>query len=59
MTLAELSGYLRAFDSVTVARETLRRYLEFYNTRRPHSSLDGQTPDQAYIHPSSPIPVAA
>ncbi|MDX0791075.1 transposase, partial [Sinorhizobium medicae] len=23
------------------------RYLTFYNTRRPHSSLDRQTPDQA------------
>ncbi len=51
--------YLRAYDSVSAARESLRRYLAFYNTRRPHSSLDGQTPDQAYLNPSSPIPVAA
>jgi putative transposase len=51
--------YLRAYDSMSVARERLRRYLTFYNTRRPHSSLDGQTPDQAYLNPSSPIPVAA
>ncbi|MCK5887071.1 MAG: IS3 family transposase, partial [Alcanivorax sp.] len=51
--------YLRAYDSVSAARESLRRYLVFYNSRRPHSSLDGQTPDQAYLNPSSPIPVAA
>jgi putative transposase len=51
--------YLRAYDSVSEARESLRRYLKFYNTRRPHSSLDGRTPDQAYLNPSSPIPVAA
>jgi hypothetical protein len=23
--------------------------LDFYNRRRPHSSLDGATPDQAYF----------
>ena len=31
--------YLRAYDSVTEARASLGRYLEFYNRRRPHSSL--------------------
>ena len=51
--------YLRAYDSVSAARESLARYLTFYNTRRPHSSLDGQTPDQAYLNPPRPIPVAA
>ena len=25
------------------------RYLDFYNTRRPHQSLDGIAPDQAYF----------
>ena len=51
--------YLRAYDSVSQARESLARYLAFYNRHRPHSSLDGQTPDQAYLKPSAPIPVAA
>lgn len=51
--------YLRAYDSVTAARESLGRYLAFYNTRRPHSSLDGQTPDQAYLNSPRPIRVAA
>jgi len=34
------------------------RYLDFYNGRRPHSSLDGTTPDQAYFTPL-PIRMAA
>ena len=51
--------YLRAYDSVPAARESLGRYLVFYNSRRPHSSLDGQTPDQAYINPARLIPAAA
>jgi len=25
--------------------------IEFYNQRRPHASLDGSTPDQAYFTP--------
>ena len=51
--------YLHAYDSVSVAQSGLARYLTFYNTRRPHSSLDGQTPDQAYHITPRPIPVAA
>ncbi|PYF03659.1 integrase-like protein [Rhodopseudomonas faecalis] len=43
--------YLRAYDSVGEARQSIGRYLDFYNGRRPHSSLDGQTPDQAYFNP--------
>jgi putative transposase len=44
--------YLRAYDSVGEARASLSRYLNFYNTKRPHSSLDAQTPDYAYFnHP--------
>jgi hypothetical protein len=27
------------------------RYLNLYNVRRPYSSLDGMTPDQAYFTP--------
>jgi putative transposase len=41
--------YLRAYDSVGEARQSIGRYLGFYNGRRPHSSLDGMTPDQAYF----------
>ena len=42
--------YLRAYGSVSDARASLGRYLTFYNGRRPHSSLDRKTPDQAYFH---------
>ena len=41
--------YLRAYDSVGEARASISRYLEFYNRKRPHSSLDARTPDQAYF----------
>ena len=51
--------YLRAYASVPEAHASLGRYLAFYNSRRPHSSLDGKTPDQAYINLLLPVPVAA
>jgi len=41
--------YLHAYDSVSEARASIGRYFDFYNRRRPHSSLDGTTPDQAYF----------
>jgi putative transposase len=40
--------YLHAYDSVSDARAGIGRYLDLYNRRRPHSSLDGMTPDRAY-----------
>ena len=49
--------YLRAYDSVSAARQSIGRYLDLYNRRRPHSSLDGQTPDQAYFGPESMPPI--
>jgi len=50
--------YLRAYDTVGEARTSIGRYLDFYNRRRPPSSLDGSTPDQAYFAPL-PIRLAA
>ena len=41
--------YLHAYDSVSEARSSIGRYLDFYNHRRPHSSLDRKTPDEAYF----------
>ena len=49
--------YLRAYDSVSEARERIGRYLDLYNRRRPHSSLDGATPDQAYFATTTPPPI--
>jgi putative transposase len=43
--------YLRAYESVSDARASVGRYLRFYNERRPHASLDGMTPNQAYFTP--------
>jgi len=31
--------YLRAYESINAARRHITKYLEFYNGRRPHSSL--------------------
>jgi putative transposase len=42
--------YLHAYESVGEARDKIGRYFEFYNCRRPHSSLGAQTPDRAYFH---------
>ena len=52
--------YLRAYDSAGEARASIGKYLAFYNGRRPHSSLDGATPDQAYFrNDPQPIRLAA
>jgi len=50
--------YLKAYDSVRQARASIGKYLDFYNYQRPHSSLDGRTPDEAYFTPT-PLPEAA
>jgi putative transposase len=44
--------YLRAYANVSEARAGIALYLAFYNSRRPHSSLDGRTPDQASFTPT-------
>jgi hypothetical protein len=31
------------------AKAGISRYIDFYNTARPHSSLDKQTPDEFYF----------
>ena len=41
--------HLRAYDSVSAARASLGRYLDFYNLRRPHSRLGARTPEQACL----------
>lgn len=51
--------YLRAYDTVSEAKASLGRYIAFYNARRPHSSLDGRTPDNVYLTSLPPLAAAA
>lgn len=48
--------YLRAYDTVSQAREGISRYLNFFNSARPHTAHDGKTPDSAYY---ASLPAAA
>ena len=41
--------YLHAYDSVPEAQHRLAAYFTFYNVGRPHSALDGRTPDMVYF----------
>jgi len=52
--------YLRAYNTVPEARLSLGRYIDgFYNAKRPHSSLDRKTPDEAYFNQLPAIQQAA
>lgn len=41
--------YLKAYESVSHARTSISHYIDFYNTQRPHSALDKETPQQFYF----------
>ena len=45
-TGAEFIGKL---EKHSAARESITRYVTFYNQRRPHRALNGATPDTAYF----------
>ena len=40
--------YLHAFETGAELRAGLARWIGYYNTRRPHSTLAGRTPNEAY-----------
>jgi putative transposase len=40
--------YLHAFETGAELRDGLSRWIGYYNAARPHSSLAGRTPDEAY-----------
>ena len=40
--------YLHAFETGSELRAGLAKWIGYYNTRRPHSTLAGRTPDEAY-----------
>ena len=51
--------YLKAYDSVSVARADIADYLAWYNTHRSHSSLGRITPDEQYLAGLPPMRLAA
>ena len=42
--------YLHAYESTSDAKLKIASYFNFYNQRRPHSTLDRKTPDQVYFN---------
>jgi putative transposase len=51
--------YLNAFETGSEARAGIGWWIGYYNAERPHSALDGLTPDEAYARPASPPEPAA
>lgn len=57
--------YLHCFETGSEARLGIGRWIDFYNKRRPHSSLDDRTPAEAYWqtprpgYTGRPLPLAA
>jgi len=52
--------YLHAWETGSEARSGIKKWMDFYNTERPHSTLDGRTPDEAYDgRPMTVQPLAA
>ncbi len=41
--------YLKAYETVSEARNGIGTYLNFYNSERRHQSLDRKTPDRVYM----------
>lgn len=42
------SVFLHSFDTVEQARSVLSKFIEFYNNKRPHQSLNYHTPDDIF-----------
>jgi putative transposase len=51
--------YLKAYDSVSAARADNADYINWYNTHRPHSSLERLTPAEKYQATLPPMQQAA
>lgn len=45
--------YLHEYESIREARQSLAKYIAFYNTRRYHQSLGYRTPEDVYFDKSS------
>jgi len=51
--------YLKAYDTVTHAKQGIDQWIYFYNQDRRHASLGRMTPDQVYYDLPSGLPIAA
>lgn len=40
--------YLHAWETGSETRAGIKKWMNFYNAQRPHSTLDGRTPNEAY-----------
>ena len=40
--------YLHAWETGSETRSGIKKWMDFYNAERPHSTLSGRTPDEAY-----------
>lgn len=48
-SLKQEDVYLKAYETVTEARRGIEAYIEFYNFRRPHQSLNYKTPAEVHL----------
>ncbi len=51
--------FLNAFETGSEARVGIGRWIDYYNTDRPHSALAGMTPDEVYAMQASEEKLAA
>ena len=51
--------YLHAFEKGSEAKAGIRKWLEYYNAERPHSTHGILTPDEAYASKTEPMRLAA
>ncbi len=51
--------YLKAYEGVSAARADIADYLDWYNTQRPHSSLEKLTPYEKYLQALPRLALAA
>ncbi len=47
-TLKYQEVYLKAYESISHARKEITRFIDKYNTWRPHQGLNEKTPDEVY-----------
>ena len=51
--------YLHAFETASQTRAGIDAWIDYYNGERPHSTFDGQTPDEVYAPRPADLKLAA